>query len=510
MRKSLTTGTKKAIPRGLPEGDIDLSQIDVGLLSRADQEELIRLLESREKRFRERKLFTYFPDTGPLRRELYQKHLSFFEAGLSYRERCALCANRVGKTEGMGGYELALHLTGLYPVWWQGRRFEKQVKAWASGTTGQTTRDILQAKLLGPVDAIGTGLIPADMIIETNKKAGNVPDVIESAFIRHVSGGVSVLGFKSAEQGRKAFEGTEQDVILLDEEHPLDIYTECLTRTMSTVPGVPSGLIMCTFTPLEGITEMVLQFMPGGKADEQSRRFLIQATWDDVPHLSETDKAEMLESYPLHQRDARSKGVPQLGSGAIYPIPEDFISVADFELPEYWPRAYGFDVGWNATAAIWGAVDRENDTAYLYACYKRGQAEPAVHSSAIQLRGDWIPGVSDPAAMGSNQKDGTKLMYEYADTGLILTPADNAVEAGIFEVYRRFSTGRLKVFKSLAPFFEEYRLYRRDKRGKVVKESDHLMDCCRYFVMSGINAAITKPIVGRFKEPAFPASWMAA
>lgn len=222
-------------------------------------------------------------------------------------------------------------------------------------------------------------------------------------------------------------------------------------------------------------------------------KFVIMATWDDAPHLTAEQKSELWESIPIHQRDARSKGIPQLGSGAIYPMAEEEFVVDDFELPEFWPRAYALDVGWNKTAALWGAVDPENDIIYFYSEYGRGMAEPEVHARGINSRGDWIPGVIDPAARGRGQKDGKRLIDEYTTLGLNVTPADNAVEAGIFAVWQRLSTGRIRVFKSLQGFLGEYRIYRRDEKGKIVKDNDHFMDCMRYFVMSGLMLAVTRP-----------------
>lgn len=215
-------------------------------------------------RIRQHKIWDYFPDEGPLRRELYPKHLEFFRAGVEHRERAFIAANRVGKTESCGGYELTLHLIGEYPDWWEGRRFDRPVKVWACGDTSQTTRDILQMKLLGPPGDEGTGLIPFDNIIEKQPKAGSVPDAIETVMVRHSSGGVSRLTFKSYDQKRKSFQGTEQDVILLDEEPPMDVYTECYLRT--TDVGYGPGMILATFTPLLGLSEVVLSYLPGGKA----------------------------------------------------------------------------------------------------------------------------------------------------------------------------------------------------------------------------------------------------
>jgi hypothetical protein len=220
-----------------------------------------------------------------------------------------------------------------------------------------------------------------------------------------------------------------------------------------------------------------------------------QIGWDDVPHITDHDKAEMLEAYPAHQRDARAKGIPMLGAGAIYPIDEKIFTVEPFKIPDWWPRAYGFDVGWKRTAAIWGAHDRETDTVYLYAEYYQGQRPPQLHADAIK-GGGALPGAIDPASAGASQKDGTTLLDEYRQLGLELYPADNAVEAGIMAITRRLESGRLKVFATLRNWFAEFRLYRRvesqTERGlhvHIVKENDHLMDASRYLLMTGMRYA---------------------
>ncbi len=452
--------------------------------------ELLELMEEKQRRAARRKIYGYYQDKGKLRRELYPKHLSFFEAGKKFRQRLMLAANRVGKTEGVGLYELTHHLTGNYPDWWTGRRFDRPIKAWAAGDTGKTVREILQAKLLGPVGQWGTGLLPGDNIERISRGAG-VADAVDSVYVRHASGGLSQLTFKSYDQRRESFQGTEQDVILLDEEPPMDIYTECLLRTMTN-----DGMLMLTFTPLMGMSEVVLAFLPGGQIEEKAEgsKFVVMATWDDVPHLNDEVKKELWESIPPFQRDARSKGVPQLGAGAIYPVPESDILVPDFEIPEHWPRAFGMDVGWNRTAAIWGALDRESGVLYLYSEHYRGQAEPVVHAEAIKGRGTWVPGAIDPASRGRGQKDGDQLLQQYCDLGLNLQTAVNAREAGLYAVWQRLSAGKIKVFKSLGNWLAEFRLYRRDEKGNVVKENDHLMDATRYLVVTGMDAATTKPV----------------
>ena len=222
-------------------------------------------------------------------------------------------------------------------------------------------------------------------------------------------------------------------------------------------------------------------------------RYLVQAGWQDAPHLDEKTKAELLASTPPHLRDARSKGIPVLGSGAIYPVPWEDVSVKPFQIPDYWPRAYALDVGWRRTAALWGAWDPSDWALYVYAEYYRGQAEPTIHASAIKARGEWIKGVIDPASNGKSQADGEQLIALYKQNGLAITNADNSVEAGIYECWQGLSVGKIKVFSILGHFEDEYRMYRRVEDGKIVKENDHLMDAFRYLVKSGRKVAQVKP-----------------
>lgn len=462
--------------------------------SRAERIELLELLEEKARRAAQNKLDTYFPDTGPLRRELYPRHLEFFALGKDQPTRCFMAANRVGKTEGGGGYEVTLHLTGKYPDWWVGKRFDKPVDVWAGGDTSETVRDIIQNKLIGPKEAIGTGLIPGANIHEIKYRAGGNGSV-DYILIRHITGGLSRLAFKSYEQGRKSFQGTERDIIWLDEEANSGIRAECIIRLMTT-----GGMLIETFTPLKGLTDIVLGYLGEGGLDTDSRtqineeKALVMAGWDDVPHLSKDEKRRMLGECEPHLVKSRSQGIPSLGSGAIYPIPEEDIVVSPFMIPAHWPKAYGFDVGWKKTAAVWGAIDRDTSTLYIYSEHYRGQAEPSVHASSIKTRGDWIPGAIDPAANGSTQKDGERLLELYQDQKLILTNADNAVEAGIHAVYEGLSIGTIKVFSTCQNWLKEYRIYRRNENGKIVKENDHLMDATRYLIMTGKDLAITKPI----------------
>lgn len=218
-------------------------------------------------------------------------------------------------------------------------------------------------------------------------------------------------------------------------------------------------------------------------------KFVVKAGWKDAGHLTPEAIADMAKAYPPHELEARMNGTPSLGSGAIYPVDPQRFVVDPFELPEYWPRAFGLDVGWSNTACMWLAWDRESDVVYFYSEYKAGNAVPAIHASAIKGRGAWIPGVVDPASAGSSQVDGERLIELYRAEGLDIEPADNSVEAGIYAIWQRLEAGRLKVFSSCTNWLAECQLYRRDAKGKVVKKFDHCQDAGRYGLVSGLERA---------------------
>lgn len=214
---------------------------------------------------------------------------------------------------------------------------------------------------------------------------------------------------------------------------------------------------------------------------------VVTAGWKDCPHLTPEAIASMEKEYPEHELEARRNGAPTLGSGKIYQIPEEDFVVDDFEIPDHWYRSYGLDVGIRKTAAVWAAHDRDADIAYFYSEHYAGDSIPAVHAEAIKARGPWIPGVIDPASRGRSATDGARVVELYQAAGLDLDLADNSVEAGVYAVRQRLIAGKLKVFKSLVNWLAEYRLYRRDEKGKVFKpQKDHAQDAGRYCLMSGL------------------------
>ncbi len=460
---------------------------------------LAKLIQEREKSSGFAK---WFDPNGPYPIEACPKHKAFFEAGADYPERMFLAANRTGKSIA-GVYELTCHLTGHYPFWWAGRRFEHPVDCWAVGPDARTVRDTLQKELLGPIGEWGTGMVPASLLGKFSGLQGT-SGAIDTIRIKHITGGWSSLGFKNYKQDIQAFMGTSRHVVLCDEECPIEIWNECNIRTATT-----QGIMLATFTPLEGLTRMVVNFcknadfLAGAKpivavaiekddpldpnSSEETvgygkKKAVIQAGWDDVLWLDEETKARLLADTPEHLREARSKGIPSMGAGNVYSTPIEQIICNPFTIPDNWPRMYGLDVGWNITAAVWGALDPNSDILYIYDEHYQGKEEAHHHAYAIKQRGDWIPGAIDPASQGLTQTDGKQLYSLYKKNGLILHLADNSREAGIQAIRQRLSTGRLRIFSTLTNLQREYMLYRRNVNGKVLDEDDHALDALRYIV----------------------------
>jgi phage terminase large subunit-like protein len=421
-----------------------------------------------------------FPSSGALRRELYVKHMEFFRLGATHYERLFLAGNRVGKSYS-GLYEDVLHLTGDYPDWWEGRRFENPIKMWIGTPTSEKTRDVVQRELIGHMTDYGTGFIPRDRIIPTSSgyagtlKMG-VSKALDTVLIKHKSGGMSELKFKSYKEGVLSFESDKVDVVHLDEEPPLEIWASCIARTMTQ-----NGIVYLTETPLLGMTHLLTELMERNK-----NCAVIMATWDDAPHLTTEQKTRLWESIPEFQREARSKGVPALGAGAIYPVADERIVVDDFPIPRHWPVIRGMDTGWNWTSAVWIAFNPDTEVRYLYSDYKVNQEKPAIHAQAINARGEDIQGPCDYA--GTDQTDGTKVIKEYLRLGVNVFNADKSGKEGaIFDIYNLMVEGKFKIFKSCTQTLEEKRLYRRNEKGKIVKENDHIMDAMQYALNTPIN-----------------------
>lgn len=451
----------------------------------------------------------------------YPKQTDFHAAGgpLTVRERLLKAGNQLGKTW-CAGFEHAMHLTGRYPDWWPGTTFDEPTIGWAASETGQTTRDTVQRILLGQVGSWGTGSIPREAIREIKRAVGGVPDLVETILVKHGGGGdiqadTSRVTIKTYDQGRLRWQGETLDWVWFDEEPPEDIYFEGLTRT-----NARGGVVTLTFTPLKGMSKVVRRFLqeqPAGTA-------VVNMTIHDAEHYTPEQRLAIIASYPSHEREARVNGTPTLGSGRIFPLPDEAVWETQVQILPHWRRICGLDFGWDhPTAAVWLAYDADNDVVHVYDAHRLREATPAVHSLSIKARGDWIPVAWPHDGLQNDKGSGEALAKQYRNLDVKMLkqkathPPDrdaippqkegeggNSVEVGLIEMMERMQTGRLKVAKHLNDWFEEFRLYHRED-GKIVKVGDDLMSATRYGLMMLRHAKILQ-VIRRPAGPGFEVS----
>jgi phage terminase large subunit-like protein len=467
--------------------------LDLDLLTFVQKKAFLEILEAKERYEAENMLAAYAP---------YPKQQDFHAAGASNRERLLMAGNQLGKTYSAAA-ETAFHLTGLYPDDWRGYVFARPTRGLAAGVTSQLVRDSMQVLLCGaPAKALGEGMIPKRCFDSEPIMARSITGAFDTVKVKHVSGGESTLYLRAYEQGREKVQAMTLDFVWLDEEPDEDYYTEALTRT-----NVAEGPVYMTFTPLKGMSKTVARFLLEGFGH------VTTMTIDDVDHYTPEQRARIIAQYPAHEREARTKGVPALGSGRIFPLAEEAIKVDAFPIPPHWARLCAIDFGWNHPAGVvWIAHDRDTDTVYVYDAYRAKETLIAVHASAIKGRGDWIP-VSWPHD-GYQVKDamhGEQLAQQYRSQGINMRPEHAmfpetpivgerkmsriSTEAGIQEMLTRMEDGRFKVFSHLADWFEEFRMYHR-KEGIIVKLRDDIMSATRLTIMD-LRHASTEPTAGK-------------
>lgn len=474
-------------------------------LTAREKKELIQLLERRIEQFEGSQLERYRP---------YAKQREFHAAGNrpDIRERLLMAGNQLGKTF-CAASEHAMHLTGIYPPDWVGCKFEQPTTGWAASLTSQSTRDTVQRLLLGRPGRWGTGAIPKKLIVDIKRAAHGVADAVETITVRHEpTGGVSSVTIKTYDQGRERWQGETLDWVWLDEEPPLDIYSEALTRTNAT-----DGIVCLTFTPLLGMSDVVKRFL----IDKTVGTHTTIMTIEDAEHYTPEQRAKIIAGYLPHEREARAKGIPTMGSGRVYPFAEEQLRETAISIPKHWPRIAGLDFGYDhPTAGAWIAWDRDTDTVHIYDCYRVRGASPVVHSAAFKARGPWIP-VAWPHDGLQHDKGGSceQLAEQYRGQGVNMLKSHAThvaqkgeaegqggygLEAGIMDLYGRMETGRFKVAAHLNDWWEEFRLYHR-KDGKIVPMGDDIMSATRYGIMMLRKAAVRRdPVVhdmGRSFEP---------
>ena len=403
---------------------------------------------------------------------------------------CLFGGNRVGKSQ-VGSYAVMCHATGEYPSWWKGIRYAGPIEIWVVGVTSIRVRDTIQQKLFGRLGKMGTGMIPKSKIVESSliKKTGT-PMAIDRIEIKHASGGTSVIQFFSYEMEQEKFMGSSVNLVWLDEEPPKDIYEECKMRVLDT-----SGTILFTFTPLSGTTPLIEDIM----ADPNIEK--IWLTMDDAKHLKKDDIDRLLEGMSESDKKARRMGIAGTGEGKIFNFQESDYIIDPFEIPPYWRRIGGLDVGLtHPTGALCAAIDDDADTIYIYKQYRVQNKTAFEHAANLKHWG--VKFLIDPSAFNRQIGTGQSTAAIYQDEGLDLIKANNSVDASIIEIRRLIGSGRLFIFSNLDMLLKELRMYRTKKTSegnvKIVKEEDDLIDPLRYICM-GISEHAERP--KRFQRP---------
>ena len=443
--------------------------------------ELIALLEERERREKGQTVLRVF-DT------FYDWQAEFTAATKDYIECCLCAANQIGKT--YTGVEIdAMHLLGDYPEHWPGHRFDFAPLCWGLGFSMEKTRDLLQTKLFGKFINGGFegGLVPTDRIIDWQSAGGTV-GAMRTVRVKHKLGTASIQ-FWSYSQGQHAIMGDVVDWVHVDEE-PRDqsIRPQLLTRIINGDRG-RGGRIMYTFTPENGRTELVIQFM-----DEPTpHQFFMMVGWDRAPHIT-PEKAEMLLAmYPAYQRDMRTKGIPMLGHGRIYDLSDDFITCEPFEIPPHWFVIDGMDFGWDHPQAHIKLVeDRDNGDFYVVNAWKQSKVSANEAWGACKPWCDGVPTAwpHDGLQNEKGRDDAVQQKVHYEKAGFSMLhdfatwqEGGNSVESGLYLIGDLMRKGKFKIFKGLIPLLDEIRQYHRDEKGKVVKVRDDLLDAMRYAYM---------------------------
>lgn len=441
-------------------------------ISSARLSEIAKLVSTEHNRRRERnRLSHYVP---------YAKQQQFHDFGATCKQRLLRAGNQQGKTF-CGAMEMAMHLTGRYPAWWKGRRFDHPIDAWAACDTGETTRDNPQRALMGPLGQWGTGAIPADALIEAKRGLG-VADLIDTVLVSHASGGTSKLGFKRYDQGRQAWQGPSKHVIWCDEEPPEPVYNEALARLIAT-----NGLVYTTFTPLQGMSSIVVRLI---RAHDGETCADVNMTLEEALHIRKEDWDAIIAAFPEHEREARMSGIPSLGSGRVFPVAPAAIRCRQFPVPDDWPVLGGLDFGYDHPfAAVKIAHDEEADCIYVTHAYRARNETPAVHASALRRWGGDLQWAWPHDGLATEKGSGRQLMTLYEEEGLAMLPthATHArggylVEPGILDMLERMRTGRLRVFEHLDDWFREFETYHR-VNGRIVKLDDDLMSATRMAIM---------------------------
>lgn len=435
----------------------------------------------------------------------FEHQLKFFSTGVSER-RGILAANRIGKTVSTC-FETAYHLTGQYPDWWVGHRFDGPITAMVAGEGWSQVALVLQNELLGSQDVkltenLGTGAIPRDcIIIDTMRNDGANCIGCE---IKHVSGGKSYLLFANYTQEVRQLQGFKLNLAVFDEQPPDDFFSEIVTRTATT-----QGKVLCSFTPLKGLNGLVSKFW-----NKEEGYNYIRVSWDDVPEFDPWGQAFLLKEtrrqlerdYLPHEREARIAGKPVMGKGAVFQIknwPTYKTGDIDFTKLKTIHRVISLDLGLvNDKTVIsliyWEPYER---VAYLHRQIVVQGVEEAVPTQYINhlLRPEVygtpivLPADANTRGRYTMSSNSIRELFEQYELNVyenaIMNPPDsqgritNHKSYGINQMRQMLEVGTLMINENCTQFLSEAQNYSVDEKGRF-SDPDDCIDSCRYGILA--------------------------
>ncbi len=259
--------------------------------------EKIKRIEAEQKKRADRDFLARY-NTG---RKKHKKQLAFHRS--KKRNRWVFGGNRSGKTE-CGAAECIYLARGVHPY----RKNKPDVFGWVVSPTAQVQRDVAQKKILHYLrpDWI------ADIVMTSGRKDAPAAGIIDQIYVKNVFGGISVIGFKSCDQGRERFQGSSLDFVWFDEEPPEDIYDECRMRVLDK-----RGDIFGTMTPLKGLTFVYERIYLNPKNDPEIWYEFME--WADNPYLSKSEIALLESTLDETTLQSRRYGKFCAREGLVYP-----------------------------------------------------------------------------------------------------------------------------------------------------------------------------------------------
>lgn len=420
----------------------------------------------------------------------YAWQKKFHLLGSAYTQRMLMAPTQSGKTMSAAA-EVAMHLTGRYPDWWEGKRYPLPVTAWAMGVDYKQLRRAGQRLLLGEHE-IGTGMIPADCIVGHAMMQG-APGNYDFVRVKHTSGMIATLYFKTYEQGRASLQGDTIDIVWMDEEpEKEDLFDEIVGRTI-----VRGGILFITYTPLLGETNMTNLFY--NEQTREKHRTIVQVGADEVPHMTRialeaghpTASAYLKTQYSPHQWRARIDGMPALGKGAVFPFLETQFVISPLQLPAHTRWIAGMDYGIShPTTFIIMAWVPDDDMTYFVNEYCEANKSVAQNASWINRNYPNIR-IAWPHDMNNREGAGKSGAIQYTDESCNMLPMHaqydderkNGQEDSVWEFYQGIENGSLKVFNTCQKLLTEMRSYHRDDKNKIVPKKDDVISAARYALM---------------------------